>query len=532
MDPRHLRLGRQAGVFVSAALLAAGFSIVAAGCSKSGGGGGRGSASVASTASSFTTSAPLGEPRVFHTSVLLPNGLILVIGGQTGPSTVTDSAEFYDPQAMKTIRGPRMATARMKHAAILLPNNKVLVVGGQSDVGGTKALASMELYDASTMSFTTAPSLAEPRSGPSLALFKDGAVTKVLISGGLANGLSSRTAELYTVDSNTVAPLPAPMIEDRFDANAVTLASGSVLIQGGYSMLASGPRPASSELYDPKTGGFTPTPSVVTRAESTLIAIGSDTYVLGGTDGVRTLDSAEKFDGKAWRVAPANLATSRRGHTVSAVGSKIFVAGGFQVAPVRSSSTAPVGSSALASTEFYGQGQGAPLKSARAHHTTTALPSGQIVVIGGEDGSSVLASIEVYGAPASSMPSPTGTAGPGSTTAPPTSSATTGPGNGNGRGQNNNAPPPPAGTPALQQFSPPVGDAGDLVNLTGLNLDPVPARNVVTFGSVVATVTAIQTNPDHQRMVVQVPASLKTGTHAVTVTVNGKKSNALAFRVR
>ncbi len=547
MDPRTLRLARQAGVLTSAAACAAVLSLVAGGCS-SGGGGGGGGASIASTSSGFTTAGPLGTARVYHTSVLLPNGLILVIGGQTGPNTVTDTTEYYDPQAKKTIPGPKMASARMKHAALLLPNNKVLVVGGQSDVAGNTSLDSMELYDASTMSFTPAPRMSEPRSGPSLALFKEGAITKVLISGGINKGISSRTAELYTVDSNTLAPVTAPMVEDRFDASAVTLSSGNVLIQGGYSMIASGPKPASSEIYDPKTKLFTPTPSVVTRAESTLIAIGSDTYTFGGTDGIRTLDSAEKFDGKTWSVAPANLATSRRGHTVSAVGSKIFIAGGFQVAPIRSSSTAPmtsgstagVGSAsfaALSSTEFYGAGQGAPLKSGRAHHTTTALPNGQVVVIGGEDGSNVLASIEVYGGPSATPTStgPGGTTGPGSTAAP-TSSSTTNPGNGNGngngRGQNNNAPPPPAGVPALQQFSPPQGDAGDLVNLTGLNLDPVPTKNVVTFGTVAATVNAITVNPDHSRMVVQVPLTLKTGSYQVTVTVNGKKSNALTFRVR
>lgn len=257
-----------------------------------------------------------------------------MIGGQTGANAVTATTEIFDPKTNKTSPGPTMAAPRMKLAAILLPNAKVLIVGGQSDVQGLNALATTELFDTATATLAAGPSLSEARSGPSLALATQQGAAKVLISGGLANGISSRTAELYDVATDKISSVASTMVETRYGASAVTLASGTaVLIQGGYSMQASGPRPASSEVFDATTGNFTPTPSVVTRAESTLVAVGSHCFALGGTDGINTLASAEQFDGKAWSLATASLAVSRQGHGAAILGSKIFLAGGFETAP-------------------------------------------------------------------------------------------------------------------------------------------------------------------------------------------------------
>lgn len=223
-----------------------------------------------------------------------------------------------------------------------------------------------------------------------------------------------------------------------------------------------------------------------------------------------------------------------------------------------SGSAAPTGSgtaTTLSSTEIFGNGQGAPLVAARAHHTVTALPNGELVVIGGEDGKSVLASIEVYGAP--TTPSPTGAA--------PVSSGTghgngngngnsQGNGNGNGQGHGNGngnsqgkgspgttpAPTttttttaPAAGAPSIDQVSPPQAAPGDSIELKGTGFDPDPTKDTVTIGGVAAPVTAAQNNPNHDRLTVVVPASLKSGpSYTITVTVAGKASNTYAFSVR
>ena len=88
-----------------------------------------------------------------------------------------------------------MTTARADHTATLLPNGKVLIAGGEGD--GFQALASAELYDPSTRTFAPTGSMIMPRYAHSATLLADG---RVLIAGGSQDGnrgTSVFTAEIY-----------------------------------------------------------------------------------------------------------------------------------------------------------------------------------------------------------------------------------------------------------------------------------------------------------------------------------------------
>jgi hypothetical protein len=76
---------------------------------------------------------------------LLPNGKVLVAGGAAavGPPTLA-SAELYDPASGTWSATGSLGTARYNHTATLLPNSKVLVAGGYSLNAGR--LANAELY--------------------------------------------------------------------------------------------------------------------------------------------------------------------------------------------------------------------------------------------------------------------------------------------------------------------------------------------------------------------------------------------------
>ncbi len=69
----------------------------------------------------------LATARADHTATLLPNGKVLVAGGS---SCVLASAELYDPASGTWTATGSLATARDLHTATLLPNGKVLVAGG------------------------------------------------------------------------------------------------------------------------------------------------------------------------------------------------------------------------------------------------------------------------------------------------------------------------------------------------------------------------------------------------------------------
>src|SRR5262249_23145656 len=63
--------------------------------------------------------------RTRHTATLLPNGKVLVAGGNNGPAL--NSAELYDPATGTWTATSSMATARERPTVTLLPNGKVLV---------------------------------------------------------------------------------------------------------------------------------------------------------------------------------------------------------------------------------------------------------------------------------------------------------------------------------------------------------------------------------------------------------------------
>ncbi len=76
----------------------------------------------------FEPTGSLATARVVHTATLLPNGKVLVAGGDNCETLA--SAELYDPASGTWTTTGSLATARYGHTATLLPNGKVLVAGG------------------------------------------------------------------------------------------------------------------------------------------------------------------------------------------------------------------------------------------------------------------------------------------------------------------------------------------------------------------------------------------------------------------
>ena len=129
---------------------------------------------------SWVPTGSLFTARSRHTATLLPNGKVLVAGGNNGPAL--SSAELYDPATGTWTATGSLGTARERPTATLLPNGKVLVAGGASNQ--SNFLNSAELYDPATGTWAATGSLGTARAYHTATLLPNG---KVLVAGGSNN---------------------------------------------------------------------------------------------------------------------------------------------------------------------------------------------------------------------------------------------------------------------------------------------------------------------------------------------------------
>jgi hypothetical protein len=198
---------------------------------------------------------PLGAGRQIHTATLLADGRVIVAGGLDFADLPLASVTHYDPTTGTFTATGSMATARGFHTATLMADGRVLIAGGDPGAWtSSDRLATAELYDPKTGKFAATGSMATARGFHTATLLADG---RVLIAGGdgdypKPNFIAS--AELYDPKTGTFTATGS-MAEARTWGAASLLADGRVLVTGGYGALA--PLP-SAEIYDPKTGTFSP----------------------------------------------------------------------------------------------------------------------------------------------------------------------------------------------------------------------------------------------------------------------------------
>jgi hypothetical protein len=218
--------------------------------------------------STFDLTGSMNSPRSWHTATVLADDRVLVTGGRGASgdiSQILNTAEIYDPlSGTFRLTGSNMQVAREQHTATLLPDGRVLIAGGENS---GVFLSSAEIYDPGNESFTLLGSgLNRARARHTATTLGSGLI---LIAGGEGEG----TAELYDPATGTFRLTGSTSIM-RDDATATLLADGRVLVTGGYdNNNPDGPGPSKetphAEIFYPRAAASGSSPVIKAIVPST-----------------------------------------------------------------------------------------------------------------------------------------------------------------------------------------------------------------------------------------------------------------------
>ena len=290
----------------------------------------------------WTRIAPMNTARSAPAAVRLEDGRVMVIGGADETFTFLASAEIYDPRTdtwsfTASMSGPRFED----FTAVLLPGRKVQedecgsvaeslrLRTAQADEGRKVLVAggfgpnfvplnSAEIYDQKTNTWTPTGSMNVARGEFFTVVLNDG---RVLAVGGVAtDGTPIASAEIY--DPRTgIWTLTGSMSTGRNDAAVVVLKDGRVLAAGGGMGAETNPRWASAEIFDPRTGQWTPTgPMTAPRSEAEYASVllpDGRVLVPGGYTAPHTpVSSSDLYDPRTgtW-TASGSMSVVRAGHS-------------------------------------------------------------------------------------------------------------------------------------------------------------------------------------------------------------------------
>lgn len=327
----------------------------------------------------FTGTGAMSKGRAMASAVLLNDGQVLVVGGQSATGVVTLAERFNPATGQFTALSNTLAAPRTGPAVVLLPSGKVLIAGGYD---GSGTLASAEIFDPSSNAFTpTANAMSNNRRylrQPGAFLLKTG---KVLVLNGQDFSLSIpsfawlKSADLYDPVSNQFTATGS-MASSHVNPCIAQLQDGRVLVAGGDS-------PPTAELYDPATGTFGVTSGApLSRAGSVCTVLkNGKVLITGGTNGSTPVLAAELFDPSTGKftamIGALSLDRTNGTATLLPSGNVLIVGGpeGPTTIPPNAELYDPL-SDAFVSTPNLGVG--------RSFATVTVLPSGKVLIAGGE----------------------------------------------------------------------------------------------------------------------------------------------------
>lgn len=318
--------------------------------------------------------------------------------------TFDKSHNYSAPAKLEAVPGG-MIVGRLGFAVTKLADGRFLITGGIAYGGPTNTA---EIFDPATGEFQLLPyRMSTARFSHSATLLADG---RVLIVGGFKEGLSETlsTAEIFDPQSGRFRRLSSGLEFARAEHKAELLPDGKVLIVGGTDGMAP---IASAEIFDPQTEEFEELPSELADARMsfsmTPFIKDSVQYFLiaggVGTDGF-ALDTAEIFDTSDLRFENLSgeegktekMLCARAVHKAVALDeSRVLIVGGYTGDEVAGAPTSCVEIFDPLSTEPFLSA--ADLLQARSGFAVSTLSDGRVLVVGGTGAFlEIIATAELY----------------------------------------------------------------------------------------------------------------------------------------
>ncbi len=335
--------------------------------------------------------------RVNHSATLLPDGRVLVVGGMDEGFNPLRTSEVFDPKTNLWTTADEMREARTEHSATLLEDGRVIVTGGMNEK--LKIIGTTEIFDAETGKWSEFEGMRTVRRGHFTLPLPDGRVAVVGGVGQTLGGLgilanisavgALLSTEVYDPKTDTWSQAD-DMREGHTGGLAVVLKDGRVLVAGGYNQAEA---LASSEVFDPNLGEWMRTASMARKTFANTATVLFDGTVLftGGFGMSRTkggiTPGSEVFDPKSneWRKAPDTV-HGRMGHTSTLLpDGRVITIGG-------STAEGPANTAEYMEPETWLWSEITPMSVERSQHTATLLTDGRILVAGG----STQRTVEIY----------------------------------------------------------------------------------------------------------------------------------------
>lgn len=382
---------------------------------------------------SWKSGAPIPTPRQLLAGAS-DGTRVYAIGGTTG-ATESGAVEAYDPMtdawtAMAPLPQPR------SDSGVAVTDGRLVVVGGASAGVASKDVVALDLSAKDRAgTWSELPGMAIGRRGPSVAavgktvyaiggMTADGQLTasaeslklpprrpapaaqwrrlpdapserlmmawtvlddEIWIAGGIHHGETLQTVETFnprTGQWRNQPPLPVGL----HHATAVTYRGEVVVIGGAGEGIAA----ASNKVYAFRDGRWTELPPLLhPRAAPVAAVVGDKLVVLGGQNDKQLVLQTEVFDGSSW-VDAAAMPTPREHLAAVSDGTYVYTLGGRSLSADENSAAVERFDPASNTWETLPD-----MPTARGSYGATFI-DGQIVAVGGEEPTRVLATVEMY----------------------------------------------------------------------------------------------------------------------------------------